>query len=122
MPTPSTAARSLSRLPAPTPVPARERVVRFAAAFLWADLELRASERRFLEALATDLGVVLDPRLLVAPPPAHDVDPRAVDPALADTVRDVVLHAIAADGHVDEAEMRLFDLLDELLPPPLRDG
>jgi hypothetical protein len=99
----------------------RQTVLRFAASFVWADLEVVESERRFLAALAVEL----DPdglaegeveRLLSRPPPPEEIDPNQVPRAIADIVRRAALRAIAADGRVDRAEMDLFDLLDELLP------
>ena len=54
--------------------------------------------------------------MLSRPPHAEDIDPTRVSPALARTVRDVALRAIASDGRVLAREMELFDLLDELLP------
>jgi hypothetical protein len=96
-------------------------ILRFAASFLWADLEVDLAEHAFFVALARELGVpraslprVVD--LLAAPPAAEDVDPTRVSPALARTVRDVALRAIASDGRVLPREMALFELLDELLP------
>ena len=98
-------------------------VLRFAASFLWADLSVDLAERAFFVALATELGV---PRaalpdvvaMLETPPEASLIDPTRVSPALARTVRDVALRAIASDGRVLPGEMELFDLLDELLPAP----
>jgi hypothetical protein len=97
------------------------KVLRFAASFLWADLVLMESEQRFLARLASELGLVTHARkeiddLLRRPPLPEDVDPNDVSPALAAEVRSAALRAIAADGHVARAEMRLFYLLDELLP------
>jgi hypothetical protein len=96
-------------------------VLRFAASFLWADLELDLAEHAFFLDLASELGVpdgalpsVID--LLSSPPEPEDVDPTRVSPALAATVRNVALRAIASDGRVVPREMELFDLLDELLP------
>ena len=96
-------------------------VLRFAASFLWADLELDFAEHAFFLELATELGVpdaslpsVVE--LLSSPPAPEDVDPTRVSPALAATVRNVALRAIASDGRVLPREMELFDLLDELLP------
>ena len=107
----------------PPPLHADDRlcVLRFAASFLWADLELDLAEHAFFLELATELGVpdgslpsVVD--LLSSPPEPEDVDPTRVSPALAATVRNVALRAIASDGRVLPREMELFDLLDELLP------
>jgi hypothetical protein len=107
--------------PASPSLASRLMVLRFAASFLWADLVLLESERVFLARLAKELGVVPHARreideLLARPPMPEDVDPNGVSPALAAEVRRAALRAIAADGEVARAEMRLFHLLDELLP------
>lgn len=98
----------------------RMQVLRFAASFLWADCEVADSERRFLVDLATELDVddggQTVASLLARPPVPEEVDPLSVHPRLADIVRQVVLRAIAADGQVHSAEMRMFELLDDLLP------
>ena len=96
-------------------------VLRFAASFLWADLELDLAEHAFFLDLATELGVPdaslpSVAHLLSSPPEPEDIDPTRVSPALAMTVRNVALRAIASDGRVLPREMELFDLLDELLP------
>jgi hypothetical protein len=98
------------------------QVLRFAASFLWADSEVADSERQFLTDLAGELDVAGGEQaalaLLVEPPAPEDVDPAMVPPALADVVRQAALRAIAADGRVRGAEMRMFELLDDLLPRP----
>lgn len=107
------ASSSLSR-------PDRTKVLRFAASFLWADLELEESERRFLAELARELEV--DDagreiaRLIAGPPTPEDVDPAGVPSDMADVVRHAALRAIAADGRVGDDEMHMFELLDDLLP------
>jgi hypothetical protein len=124
----------LPRPPPPPPLPPhvgvgahalaedeRLRVLRFAATFLWADLELDLAEHAFFVDLASELGVpdcALDSvvELLTSPPEPEDIDPTLVSPALAATVRNVALRAIASDGRVLPREMELFELLDELLP------
>jgi hypothetical protein len=99
--------------------PDARTLLRFAALFLWADLDVADAEQTFLHDLARELGAA-DPAtvdaLLAAPPSPEQVDPTRVSPALAQIVRDVALRAIAADGRVEPEEMALFDLLDELLP------
>ena len=98
----------------------RRQVLRFAASFLWADLEVAEAERRFL----TDLARLLEVNdasnegagLLARPPVPEDVDPTSVPPAVADLVRHAALRAIAADGRVGDEEMKMFELLDDLLP------
>lgn len=96
----------------------RLQVLRFAASFVWADLEVRAPERRFLSHLADELAVDRTelPRLLALPPTAEEIDPASVSRAAAVAVRSAALRAIASDGHVDAAEMTMFELLDDLLP------
>ncbi len=106
-----------------TPLPANALcILRFAATFLWADLDVDLAEHAFFVDLARELGVpqarlpgIVD--LLNVPPRAEHIDPTRVSPKLAKTVRDVALRAIASDGKVLPREMELFDLLDELLPP-----
>lgn len=106
----------------PLPIADRLCVLRFAASFLWADLSVDLAEHAFFVALAREVGV---PRaeltdivaMLARPPEPEHVDPTRVAPALAHTVREVALRAIASDGRVLPREMELFDLLDELLPP-----
>lgn len=98
----------------------RRQVLRFAASFLWADLEVADAERRFLAQLADELEMddaeeeVAE--LLASPPVPEDVDPTSVPAAVADVVRQAALRAIAADGRVGSDEMRMFELLDDLLP------
>ena len=105
------------------PLPTADRlcVLRFAASFLWADLEVDLAEHAFFVDLARELGVSRASlpgvaELLALPPLPEEVDPTRVSPKLARTVRDVALRAIASDGRVRPREMELFDLLDELLP------
>jgi hypothetical protein len=112
-------------LPIPMPMPTTDRLclLRFAATFLWADLDVDLAEHAFFLDLARELGVprgsmpgVID--MLSSPPAPEHIDPTRVSPALAATVRNVALRAIASDGRVLPREMELFDLLDELLPQP----
>lgn len=97
-------------------------LLRFAAVFLWADLQVDLAEHAFFVALAAELGIshtslplVMD--LLSRPPLPEEIDPTLVSPRLARAVREVALRAIASDGRVAAREMELFHLLDELLPP-----
>jgi hypothetical protein len=103
----------------------RLKVLRFAACFVWADLDVAEPERRFLTDLARELDI--EPRvaaeLLAQPPCADDVDPTDVGIDTANAIRHVALRAIAADGRVIDKEMAMFELLDDLLPKdavPLR--
>jgi hypothetical protein len=103
----------------------RMKVLRFAASFLWADLEVVDSERTFLRELARELDVenaTLEvASLLVVPPIPEEIDPNDIDkPEMANAIRQAALRAIASDGVVDENEMKLFELLDELLPKPVK--
>jgi len=108
----------------PLPIADRLCILRFAASFLWADLYVDLAEHAFFVDLARELGVpatslpsIID--MLSSPPEPEEIDPTRVSPALAATVRDVALRAIASDGRVLPREMELFDLLDELLPRSL---
>lgn len=104
---------------AKTLLPPNERIkaLRFAALFLWADLEIADDERAFLRSLARELDVDADvDALLTFPPVPEEIDPNGVDRRTADLVRQVALRAIASDGHVREEEMAMFEVLDDLLP------
>jgi uncharacterized tellurite resistance protein B-like protein len=103
----------------------RRKLLCFAASFAWADGEVAELERRFVEDLAARLGVANPPQavagLLAQPPAPGEVDPASVRPALASLIRRIALDVIAADGRVDRAEMTMFELLDDLLPPDVKD-
>jgi hypothetical protein len=96
----------------------RVQVLRFAACFIWADLDVAEPERRFLTDLARELDVEpsIAAELLSRPPSADDVDPTKVGRDAANAIRHVALRAIAADGRVIDTEMKMFELLDDLLP------
>lgn len=101
----------------------RKKALRFAATFLWADLEVAVAERAFLHDLARELRIDDAERavddLLEQPPTPEDIDPTEVrSRETADVIRGIALRAIAADGVVAEEEMRMFELLDDLLPRP----
>lgn len=107
------------------------QVLRFAATFLWADGVFGDEEQSLLLDFARELGVPPESfpailELLVVPPFPEEVDPQRVGRALAARIRSVALQAIARRGRVGEKQMRLFDLLDQLLPKarriPLRDA
>jgi hypothetical protein len=96
----------------------RDKILRFAASFLWADLEVVDEERRFFASLARELEVD-DARardLLARPPLPEEIDPSDMSARTADVIRQVALRAIASDGEVREEEMQMFELLDDLMP------
>lgn len=96
----------------------REKVLRFAASFLWADLEVAEEERAFFTSLARELEID-DARvddLLARPPVPEEIDPNDLDATTADVIRHVALQAIASDGLVRDEEMQMFELLDDLMP------
>lgn len=112
------AARPLPLFPPQLSKDERELILRFAASFLWADLEIADEERRFFAELARELDVdgARADALLARPPFPEEIDPKAMRTATADLIRHVALHAIASDGQVREEEMLMFELLDDLLP------
>ncbi|MFO0739163.1 MAG: hypothetical protein U0270_24915 [Labilithrix sp.] len=116
--------RPITNLELPSlPPDEREKVLRFAASFLWADLEVDDEERRFFTTLARELDVD-DARattLLSRPPMPEEIDPGELSVFTADVIRHVALHAIASDGQVREEEMLMFEILDDLMPRADRD-
>jgi len=120
MPNPTHSTPVSNSLPPPSGLSLheREKVLRFAASFLWADLELADDERAFFASLARELEVD-DARandMLARPPVPEDIDPNDLCAATADVIRHVALRAIASDGLVRDEEMQMFELLDDLMP------
>lgn len=97
----------------------RLRLMKFACAFAWADLEIRDAERRFVDGLIVRLeledarGEIL--RWLKQPPDPEEVDPTLVPRAHREVFLDVARKLCAADGEVDVKEGAQLLLLEELL-------
>jgi uncharacterized tellurite resistance protein B-like protein len=98
----------------------RLRLMKFVCSFVWADLEVKASERRFVHKMVKKLHLNEDEAAQVegwlkVPPPPEEVDPTEIPrehrQMFLDTVRDV----ITADGEVAPNEWENLALFEQLL-------
>ena len=98
----------------------RLRLMKFVCSFVWADLEVKESERKFVTRMAKRLHLDASESALVqawlqVPPRAEDVDPTTIPrehrQMFLDTIRDV----ITADGEVDKEEWENLALFEALL-------
>jgi uncharacterized tellurite resistance protein B-like protein len=98
----------------------RMLLLEFVCAFAWTDLEVTDSERRFVQRLATRLGLDTDENkqvehwLYVAPSP-HQIDPARVPEAHRKDFVDAVRAVIYADGSIDTEERVRFEQLKAAL-------
>lgn len=98
----------------------RLRLMKFVCSFAWADLEVKASERKFIDKTMKKLRLDDAERAQVqqwleVPPRAEEVDPTRIPAAhrqiFLDTIRDV----ITADGEVAKDEWENLALFEQLL-------
>jgi tellurite resistance protein len=98
---------------------AKRRIIRFAIACAWADLELDESELAVIFDLAEELrldaiGRALLVEWIAMPPAPEDVDPTTLDPEEARLCLVIAKRVIEADGKKTEEECALYALLREL--------
>ena len=95
-------------------------LLRFVCAFAWTDLEIRASERKFVERLMDRLALDADDRrevegyLHVAPAP-EDVNPALVPAEHRRAFIEAVRALVYVDGAVDAEEREQFEKLKAAL-------
>jgi uncharacterized tellurite resistance protein B-like protein len=98
----------------------RLRLMKFVCSFVWADLEVKESERKFVEKMVKklrldDAEAAQVKGWLEVPPPAEEVDPTRIPKEhrqiFLDTIRDV----ITADGEVASSEWENLALFEQLL-------
>jgi uncharacterized tellurite resistance protein B-like protein len=98
----------------------RMLLLEFVCAFAWTDLEVTDAERRFVQRLASRLGLDAEEHkqvehwLYVAPSP-HAIDPARVPAAHRKDFIEAVRAMIYADGHVDTEERMRFEQLKAAL-------
>jgi tellurite resistance protein len=98
----------------------RLRLMRFACAFAWADLEIRPEERALIRNLARSLNLSEDEveevnRWMVNPPLPEEVDPQDIPMAHRQMFLAAAQAMIAIDGDIDPDEMSFLDLFRNLL-------
>ncbi len=98
----------------------RLRLMKFVCSFVWADLEVKASERKFVANMVKKLRLSDDEKAQVqewlkVPPRAEEVDPTQIPKEhrqiFLDTMRDVV----TADGEVAKDEWENLALFEQLM-------
>jgi uncharacterized tellurite resistance protein B-like protein len=99
----------------------RLQLMKFVCSFAWADLEIRAEEREFIEALI--LRLELDPEerrqvegWLKLPPRPESVDPTQIPSEHRRLFVDSIRGIIESDGEVSTEEQENLSLLEMLLP------
>jgi tellurite resistance protein len=98
----------------------RMLLLKFVCAFAWADLEVKASERRFVHRLVKQLALDAQEakqveEWLKVPPRAEEVDPNRIPLGHKELFLDAARKIIAADGEIDPAEKEDLELLEQLL-------
>jgi uncharacterized tellurite resistance protein B-like protein len=98
----------------------RLRLMKFVCSFVWADLEVKDSERAFVERIVKRLRLDEDEAAQVkawleVPPRAEELDPTTIPKEhrqlFLDTIRDVIV----TDGEVSAAEWENLSLFEQLL-------
>jgi uncharacterized membrane protein YebE (DUF533 family) len=98
----------------------RMRLIQFACAAAWADLEVNRPERSYILGLAQRLGLPKDEigqvrEWLETPPSPEDVDPNLIPPEHRALFLEAVEEVVKADGVVDGPERESLQLLRDLL-------
>jgi uncharacterized tellurite resistance protein B-like protein len=98
----------------------RLRLMKFVCSFIWADLEVKESEKKFVTRLSKKLDLSDDDiaqvkKWMKVPPRPEEVDPTQIPKEhrqmFLDTIRDV----ITADGEVAKDEWENLALFEQLL-------
>ena len=98
----------------------RLRLMKFVCSFVWADLEVKGSEKKYVAKMTKKLGLTEEEQELVkgwlkVPPRPEEVDPTQIPrehrQMFLDTMRDVV----TADGEVAADEWENLALFEQLL-------
>lgn len=98
----------------------RLRLMKFVCSFVWADLEVKDSEKKFVARIAKKLHLTDEEKAQVnqwlkVPPRPEEVDPTQIPKEhrqmFLDTIRDV----ITADGEVAADEWENLALFEQLL-------
>jgi len=95
----------------------RLRLMKFICSFAWADLQIQAEERTFIEKTIRKLELDSEERSQVdewleLPP---EVDPAEIPAAHRQLFIDFARATIAADGHIDQDERFNLEIFEMLL-------
>ncbi len=98
----------------------RLHLMRFVCSFIWADLEVKPAERKFVSKMIKRLDLHADEvkqveEWLKVPPPAEDVDPTRIPREHRQLFLDTIREVIMADGEVARDEWDNLSLFEQLL-------
>lgn len=98
----------------------RLRLMKFVCSFVWADLEVKDSERKFVTKMAKKLHLDANESALVkawleVPPRPEEVDPTDIPREHRQLFLDTIRDAITADGEVSPDEWEELSLFEQLL-------
>lgn len=98
----------------------RIRLLQFICSFAWADLQVRESERQFVQRLMERLEFGEKERAQVAqwlkvPPSPEDVDPNLVPAEHKQVFLDTIGSLVASDFEISAEERESLELLHQLL-------
>jgi uncharacterized tellurite resistance protein B-like protein len=98
----------------------RMRLMKFVCSFVWADLQVKDSERAFVKKMVQKLH--LDPAeakevdaWLDVPPAPDEVDPTEIPSAHRKLFVDTMKQVIAVDGEIDPEEKENLELFEQLV-------
>ena len=101
----------------------RLRLMKFVCSFVWADLEVKESERKFVAKLVKRLGLTASEieqveGWLKVPPKPEEVDPTEIPAAHRAAFLEEIRQVVKADGEVQSEERESLRLFEQLLQPP----
>jgi uncharacterized tellurite resistance protein B-like protein len=95
-------------------------LIKFVCSFAWADLEVRAEERRFVARLVERLELDANERLEVSgwlerPPLPDSIDPMTIPSPHRKSFLAAIEGVVAADGEISDEERESLAVLQDLL-------
>jgi hypothetical protein len=98
----------------------RVRLMKFVCSFVWADLEVRDEEKKFVRRMVKKLGLAPEEAKQVdtwleTPPPPEEVDPTRIPVEHRKVFLDTIRDAITSDGEVAKDEWENLALFEQLL-------
>ncbi len=95
-------------------------LLKFVCSFAWADLEVKASEKKLVRRLVAKLGLSADESKQVEswlemPPKAEEVDPNRVPREHRKLFLDAARQMVMVDGELEENERENLELFEMLL-------
>ncbi len=98
----------------------RLRLMKFVCSFVWADLEVKGSERKFVSKMVKKLDLSEDDAAQVkewlkVPPRPEEVDPTQIPQEHRQIFLDTMRNVVTADGEVAKDEWENLALFEQLL-------